>query len=71
MFKRNENGKLQFERLDFECYIADLLEIAKSKGDLEWMTKCLVDSVQLVAWEIATQDMKLEEWDDLYYSNDF
>ncbi len=66
MFKRNENGRLQFERLDFEEYIAYLLESAKNKHDLEWMTKCLVDSVQLVAYEIAIYDMKLEEWDDLY-----
>ena len=66
MFKINENGRLQFERLDFESYIAELLETAKNKDDLEWMTKCLVDSVQLVAWEIANHDMELEEWDDLY-----
>lgn len=70
MFKRNENGRLQFERLDFECYISDLLEVAKSKDDLEWMTKCLVDSVQLVAWEIATCDMKMEDWEDLYFPAD-
>lgn len=66
MFKRNENGRLQFERFDFEAYIAEVLEIAKSKAELEWMIKNLVDSVQLVAWETATHDMKLEEWDDLY-----
>lgn len=66
MFKCNERGKLQFERLEFECFIAELLEPAKTKEELEWMTKCLVDSVQLVAWETATSDMELEEWDDLY-----
>lgn len=66
MFKRTENGRLQFERFDFEAYIAELLEAAKNKDDLEWMTRCLVDSVQLVAWETATNDMELEEWDDLY-----
>ena len=68
MFKRNENGRLQFEQLEFECMIADILcEVEeKSEKDLKWMVKCLVDSLQLVAWEHATEDMKLDEWEDLF-----
>lgn len=69
MFKRTEKGSLRFETLDFECYIADILESVPNvrKKDLEWMAKCLVDSVQLVVWKHATYDMKLEDWEDLYF----
>lgn len=72
MFKRNEKGRLQFERLDFECMISDILcEVEeKSESDLKWMVKCLVDSLQLVAWEHATEDMNLDEWEDLFYPMD-
>lgn len=68
MFIRTVEGGLLFERLSFECYIADLIKRVPniSKKDLKWMAKCLVDSVQLAVWEYATYDMKLEDWEDLY-----
>lgn len=72
MFKRNEKGRLQFERLDFEVLIADILcEVEdKNEKDLKWMVRCLVDSLQLAAWEHATEDMQLDEWEDLFYPVD-
>lgn len=72
MFKRNENGRLQFDRLEFECMISDILcEIEeKNESDLKWMVKCLIDSLQLVAWEHATEDMEIDEWEDLFYPID-
>lgn len=69
MFKRNENGKLQFERLDFEILIRDMLEQTPPKDtkDLKWMIKCMISSVQLVAWEYANEEFEDEEWEDIAY----
>ena len=67
MFARNEKGNLVFNKLDFECIVADALEGAENESDLKWMTRCLIDIVQLTAWEIATCDKNIEDWEDLYW----
>lgn len=69
MFERKENGHLRFNRLEFECMITDFLEATppKDKSDLEWMTKMMVDSVQLAVWEYANENLETDvEWEDLY-----
>lgn len=72
MFTRNENGKLRFERLDFEIMVADMLEQTPPKDmrDLRWMVKVLVESTQLVAWEYANDNLDDEEWEDVFYPAD-
>ena len=72
MFKRNENGKLRFERLDFEVMVADMLEETPPKDikDLRWMVKCMIESVQLVAWEYTQDEFADEEWEDVFYPAD-
>ena len=71
MFSRRENGKLRFERLDFEVMIADLIEQCppKGMGDLRWMIKCMVDAVQIVGWEFANEELE-EEWEDVFFPAD-
>lgn len=69
MFERKENGHLVFNRLEFECMIADFIESMppKDKKELEWMTKMMVDSLQLAVWEYANDNMNLyDEWEDLF-----
>lgn len=72
MFSRNENGRLRFERLDFEIMIADMLEQTPPKDtkDLRWMVKVLIESTQLVAWEYANDAFDDEEWEDVFYPAD-
>ena len=72
MFIRNENGKLRFSKLEFELMIADLIESVppKDKKDLEWMTKCLVESVMMVAWDYAN-DNDIENWEDPFLQVDY
>ena len=72
MFSRNENGRLRFERLDFEIMIADMLEqtLPKDMKDLRWMVKVLIESTQLVAWEYANDNFDDEEWEDVFYPAD-
>lgn len=70
MFKRNEDGNLVFESLDFEIMVSEILENTppSNRKDLEWMVKKMVDSVQLVAWEYWNDEFPDEdEWEDLYY----
>lgn len=73
MFKRNENDKLRFERLDFELMIADVLEETPPKDmkDLRWMVKCMIESVQLVAWEYTQDELGDEEWEDVFCPADY
>ena len=69
MFTRNENNNLVFNTLDFEIFIADALESTppKNRKELEWMTKCMVDSVQLVVREYHKDNsLDEDEWEDLY-----
>lgn len=69
MFERKENGHLYFNRLEFEVMIQDCLETTppKNKNDLEWMTRQMLDSLQLAVWEYANENLNLEdEWEDLY-----
>ena len=69
MFERKENGRLTFNRLEFEVMIADFLEETppKDRGELEWMTKVMVDSLQLAVWEYANDNLNLEdEGEDLF-----
>jgi hypothetical protein len=40
----------------------------KTKKDLEFMTKQIIDSIQLVVWEHFNDNLKNEdEWEDIYY----
>ena len=72
MFSRNENGRLRFERLEFERMVADMLEQTPPKDtqDLRWMVKCMVESIQLVAWEYTNDEFEDEEWEDAFYPAD-
>jgi hypothetical protein len=72
VFKRNETGRLQFDRLEFECMIADLLDQTPPKDmkDLRWMVKVMCDSLQLVAWEYSNDEFDGEEWEDVFYPAD-
>ena len=72
MFKRTENGRLRFERLEFECIIADMLEQTppKDMDELRWMIKCIIESTQLVAWEYTGDVFDGEEWEDIFYPAD-
>lgn len=74
MFYRNEKGNLGFNRLDFEIFIADVIESIEpnSMKDLEWMVKKMIESTQLVAWEYVNDSDDIEEeWEDVYYPNDY
>lgn len=74
MFERNENGKLRFNRLDFEIMISDAFENTPPKdiNDLKWMVKCMIESIQLCAWEYVQENDSIEdEWEDVFAPNDF
>ena len=74
MFYRNDKGNLGFNRLDFEIFIADIIESIEPKNmkDLEWMVKQMIESTQLVAWEYVNDSDDIEEeWEDVYYPNDY
>ena len=70
MFKRNENGKLVFKRLDFEIAIGDIFEDISPDNidDLNWMVEKMIESIQLCANEYV-QDIESieEEWEDVFY----
>lgn len=70
MFYRSENGNIGFKKLDFEIFIADIIDGIEPKNmkDLEWMVKKMVDAVQLCAWEYANDSDDIEdEWEDIFY----
>lgn len=70
MFSRNENGRLKFNRLDFEIMIGDIIDDIEPKNidDLNWMVECMVESIQLCAWEYAEESNDIEdEWEDIFY----
>lgn len=70
MFSRNENGRLKFNRLDFEIMIGDIIDNIEPKNidDLNWMVKCMVGSIQLCAWEYVEESNDIEdEWEDIFY----
>lgn len=74
MFYINEKGKLTFDRLSFEIFIADIIEEVEPKNikDLEWMVKKMIESTQLCAWEYVNDSDDIEEeWEDVYYPNDY
>lgn len=69
VFYINENGKLTFDKLGFEIFIADIIDEIEPKNmkDLEWMVKKMVDAVQLCAWEYVNDcDDIEEEWEDIF-----
>ena len=68
MFTRNENGKLFFNKLEFECYILNIIENAKPKDitELEWMIKNMIMDIQLCAWDYTNENDEIEdEWEDV------
>lgn len=70
MFYRNEKGNLGFKKIDFEIFIADIIDEIEPKNmeDLEWMVKKMVDAVQLCAWEYVNDCDDIEdEWEDIFY----
>ncbi len=70
MFYRNEDGRLTFQRLDFEIMIADIIDAVEPKNikELEWMIKEMIGSTQLCAWEYVNEcDDIEEEWEDVFY----
>lgn len=70
MFYRNGNGKLCFNKLDFQIMIADIIDDISPNNmkDLEWMVKKMVDNIQLCAWEYVGECNDIEEeWEDIYY----
>lgn len=74
MFYRNEKGKLVFNRFDFEIFIADIIESIEPKNmkDLNWMIKMMIESTQLCASEYVDECDDIEdEWEDVYYLNDY
>lgn len=70
MFTRSENGRLTFEKLNFEIMIGDIIEDISpdSIEDLEWMVTKMVDAIQLCAWEYVNESDDIEdEWEDVFY----
>lgn len=41
MLTRNENGKLSFNTLDFECLIDDLFDLCKTEHEVNWVVESL------------------------------
>lgn len=71
MFTRSENGRLTFEKLNFEIMIGDIIEDISpdSIEDLEWMVTKMVDAIQLCAWEYVNESDDIEdEWEDVFYT---
>lgn len=71
MFTRSENGRLTFEKLNFEIMIGDIIEDVSpdSVEDLEWMVTKMVDAIQLCAWEYVNESDDIEdEWEDVFYT---
>lgn len=72
MFTRSENGRLTFEKLNFEIMIGDIIEDISpdSIEDLEWMVTKMVDAIQLCAWEYVNESDDIEdEWEDVFYTD--
>lgn len=72
MFTRSENGRLTFEKLNFEIMIGDIIEDISpdSIEDLEWMVTKMVDAIQLCAWEYVNDSDDIEdEWEDVFYTD--
>ena len=72
MFTRSENGRLTFEKLNFEIMIGDIIEDISpdSIEDLEWMVTKMVDAIQLCAWEYVNESDDIEdEWEDVFYTS--
>lgn len=70
MFTKNENDKLRFNRLDFEIMISDIIDDIEPKNidDLNWMVRCMIESIQLCAWEYVEESNDIEdEWEDIFY----
>lgn len=70
MFEYNENGRLHFNKLDFEIFIGDVIEDVSpdNMDDLRWMVEKMVDAVQLCAYEYVQESDDIEdEWEDVYY----
>lgn len=70
MFERNkDNGRLRFNRLEFECFVADMFGAVEpiTRHDLEWMVEQIVGSTQLVALEYCDEHEELGEWEDVFY----
>lgn len=71
MFTRSENGRLTFEKLNFEIMIGDIIEDVSpdSIEDLEWMVTKMVNAIQLCAWEYVNDSDDIEdEWEDVFYT---
>ena len=71
MFTRSENGRLTFEKLNFEIMIGDIIEDISPDNteDLEWMVTKMVDAIQLCAWEYVNESDNIEdEWEDVFYT---
>jgi hypothetical protein len=74
IFYINENGRLTFDRLDFEMFVADVIEHVEPKNikDLKWMAKMMIESIQLCASDYVYDSDDIEdEWEDVYYPNNF
>ena len=72
MFTRSKNGRLTFEKLNFEIMIGDIIEDISpdSIEDLEWMVTKMVDAIQLCAWEYVNDSDDIEdEWEDVFYTD--
>lgn len=72
MFTRSEDGRLTFEKLNFEIMIGDIIEDISpdSIEDLEWMVTKMVDAIQLCAWEYVNESDNIEdEWEDVFYTD--
>lgn len=70
MFERNENGKLSFNRLEFEIMVDDIIANIKPTNmvDLRWMIEKMIDSIQLCAYQyVESSDSFDDEWEDVFY----
>lgn len=45
--EKKPEGRLYFSRLDAEIFFEDILEIAKDKSDIKWITECLCGALDI------------------------
>ncbi len=61
MLSRNENGKLQFQSLDFQILIGDMFSKCKNEHEVEWVQEQLQSCVECEAEERLSE---VEESED-------